>query len=130
MVELIEQWFDEIDQNLEKGLNLGKLNNIEKKIVDHSQEYLTNYKIKPSIRMIRKWNRKMGLKKELQSSAELFEKLSRVPKDGICLEVFINMLIGNFYTFHQTYQKKSNECNYANVEMPVKFLKFYVRKVR
>lgn len=126
LLGLVERWFDEIDCNLENGLNMSKLNNMENKIREHVENKLNRFKLKPSSKLICEWNRKMGLKKELENSLELFKKYSRMPDNEVSLDLYINLLIGSFYTFHQAYQAKSSEANYADVEMPVKFLKFYM----
>lgn len=80
--------------------------------------------------MIETWNKKMGvIEKELWNSKEEFQKYSRVPAEGMDLELFFNMLVANFLTFKQNYpSKQDGSCNFVNIEMPVKFFKFYLRE--
>jgi len=123
---MIKQWFDEIDCNLENGLNLSKLNNMENNFINYIQENLKGYDIKPDIRIIRKWNKKMGFKKSLLDDTNLFQQYSRLPASGMYLDMYIYKIIGNFLSFYKAYQAKSDKCNYADVEMPIKFLGFYI----
>ena len=126
LTEMITDWRDEIDCNLEPGLNLAALNNRENKIRDFIERKLKTYWIKPSPLIIQKWNRRMGLEEEDWNSAELFQKYSRVPPEGLPLDMYFQMLVGNFERFHSVYSSRQAECNFAEVEMPVKFLKFYM----
>ncbi len=126
LTDMITDWHDEIDCNLEAGLNMAVLNNWENKIIDFIERNLKTYWIKPSPVIIQKWNQRMGLKEEYWDSAELFQKYSRVPPEGLPIDEFFQMLVANFYGFHGLYSSKQAECNFAEVEMPVKFLKFYV----
>ena len=127
---MIEEWFDELDCNLENNLNISALNNKEKKIHEFIDTHLSNYQIKPKRKMIQKWNKKMGIKTELQKSPDIFQKFSRVPVTGIYLDMFFTMLIANFYKFHGAYKSgNKEECNFADVEMPVKFLRFYLENL-
>lgn len=129
LLEMIIQWYDEIDCNLEMNINLSKLNNMEDEIRNYIQENLKTYKIKPSANIIRNWNKKMGFKEELLNSPVLFEEYSRLPAKGMSIEIFIDIIIGNFYSFYQKYQLKSDKCNYADIKMPVKFLDFYIKSI-
>jgi len=123
--EMITTWFDEIDKNLNSGLNMDALNNQEVKMREFICRNLKNYWIKPTKKIIREWN-KPGTKKEFIDSTDLFSKTSRVPVEGIPLEEFYSMLIASFYKFHANYSEKTGNCNFAEVEMPVKFFRFYV----
>ena len=126
---MIIDWFDEIDQNLDRDLNLALLNNKEKKIHEFINSNLPRYRIKPTERIIERWNKEMGLKKELWNSKEEFQKYSRVPAEGMDIEFFFNMLIANFLRFKQNYPPKQDaRCNFANIEMPIKFFKFYLKE--
>jgi len=130
LLKMIINWFDELDCNLEKELNLSVLNNKENKIRDFIDNYLSKYKIKPKKKMIVKWNKRMGIKTELQNSADIFKKYSRIPVSGIYIPEFFTMLVANFYKFHGAYENNNKqECNFADIEMPVKFLKFYVENL-
>jgi len=129
-VEMIEAWFDEIDRNVQSGIDLDSLFNRERKINEHIETNLKYYWIKPSKRMIYRWNRKMGIKKELCGSEDLFQKFARIPASGYPLGGFFTMLTGIFLRFHQNYHKTPpGDYNYADIEMPVKFLKFYLREI-
>ena len=68
----------------------------------------------------------MGLEEKYWNSAELFQEKSRVPPEGLPVDMLFQMLVGNFWRFHSQYSSKQAECNFAEVEMPVKFLRFYV----
>jgi len=125
--EMVTEWFDEIDCNLDAGLNLAALNNKENKIREFIKDNLPSYWIRPSKEMIRKWNREMGFKKEYWDSQEKFQEYSRVPLKGMPLEFFFNMLVREFMIFKAHYPPKQNgECNFAEIEMRVKFFKFYL----
>lgn len=127
---MIEQWFDTLDIHLEKDLNLAELNNQERKIHDYIDDQLAHYYIKPKKKTIKEWNKKMGIKKELLGSIEIFQGFSRIPSTGIYLDMFFWMIVANFYKFHSAYSSDNKQqVNFADVEMPVKFFKFYVRSL-
>lgn len=129
VAEMIKDWFDYIDCNLEKGVEMAELNNRENKIIEFIRNNLKNYWIKPTPRIIRSWNKEMGIKKELRNSTEIFQKYSRIPADGIGLDMFFTFLMGAFLRFNQNYHKEpAGEYNYADLEMPVKFFRFYLRE--
>ena len=123
---LIERWFDTIDCHLETGLNMAQLQNMENKINDYLERHLKNHQIKFTQAMIRSWNKKIGLKTELLNSEEQFAQYSRMTCNPMPLWSYVNMLFGNFNNFQRLYREQSKDCNYAEVEMPVKFLRFYV----
>ncbi len=123
---MITEWYDEIDCNLGAGLNMAALNNRENKIRDFIERKLKTYWIKPTPAIIRKWNQAMGLEEEYWNSVELFQEKSRVPPEGLPVDIFFQMLVANFLSFHSLYSSKQAECNFAEVEMPIKFLKFYM----
>lgn len=130
LLEMIEAWFDFLDINLEKELNLAELNNLEKKVQEYIENNLATYKIKPNKKIIRRWNTKMGIKRELIDSVEIFEKFSRIPSTGIFLNMFFYMLVANVYSFYNAYTSDDKQqLNFAEVEIPVKFFKFYVRSL-
>ena len=127
---LVDDWFDEFDCNLEKDLNTALLNNKENKIRDYINNNLSNYQIKPRKKIIRKWNKKMGIKKDLLDSIDLFQKVSRIPVAGIYMDMYFSMLVGNFNKFYTEYSSDNHhDPNFAEIEMPVKFFKFYVRNL-
>ena len=126
LYELIEDWLDEIDKNLEAGLNYSLLNNKETKI----RQYLIDNKINYSkLRFDKSFRRNFlkfcGIKKALQDDKDLFMKYSRQTIDWTYLEDYINFLFGAFYTFSSNYDSKNGEANFAEVEMRVKLLKLY-----
>ena len=130
LLPLIQEWFDELDCYLEKDLNIFSLQNKEKKIIEYIDKYLKGYTIKPSKKIIRKWNKKMGIKKELQDSTKIFSELSRIPIGGMDVKLFFMKIVGNFYTFYKAYKSpNATKYNYADIEMPIKFLKFYVENI-
>lgn len=127
--KMVTEWIDEIDCNLDVGLNLAAINNKENKIREFIKDNLPTYWIRPSKKMIRKWNKEMGIKKELWDSQDKFEEYSRVSSEGIPLEFFFNMLVCKFQSFTAYYSLKQNgECNFADIEMPAKFLRFYLKE--
>jgi len=126
---MINDWFDYIDRNLEKGVDFAELNNRENKICEFIKSNLNEYWIRPSSKIIKKWNRKMGLKKEFWNSHEMFKLYARIPANGIPLDVFFDLLVGTFLRFNNNYHKDPpGEYNYADLEMPVKFFRFYMRE--
>jgi len=130
LLKMTEEWFDELDSNLERNLNTALLNNKENKIREYIETHLKTYKIKPKKKLIRKWNKKMGIKAELQRSSDIFQKYSHIPVSGIYIDMFFRMIVSNFYKFHSAYNSENKqECNFADIEMPVKFLKFYVENL-
>jgi hypothetical protein len=126
--ELVQDWFDEIDKNLETGINLSILNNKENKITFYLEEnHLNKYKIKISKSFVRKYLKKIGLKKELHNNLELFYKYSRCNSRKIYLKDFWNSLCGTFMQFHPAYKNGGKQYNYADIEMRVKFLRQYLK---
>lgn len=125
---MVIDWYDEIDRNLEQELNMSALNNKESKILWFVRRKLKRYWIRPSAIIIQKWNKEMGYKKAYWDNIELFRKSSRIPQEGMPLDLFFCMLVANFLKFHENYKQKRPECNFAELEMPVKFLKFYMEE--
>ncbi len=71
----------------------------------------------------------MGIKKKLQDSQQLFLKFSRVPIEGMPLSSLFQVSVGKFYSFYRNYKEKPTaDYNYADVEMPLKFLNFYLKE--
>ncbi|TET39221.1 MAG: hypothetical protein E3J72_00840 [Planctomycetota bacterium] len=129
VTNMIMEWFDEIDCNLDAGLNIAALNNRENKVRDYINRKLKAYWIRPTPKIIRAWNRETGMKKEVRDSKEIFQKRSLVPADGIQIDLFFNTLVGNFTRFYSKYSGKDTGCNFAEVETPIRFLKFYLEKL-
>jgi len=127
-IELVQDWFDEIDKNLETGINLSVLNNKESKITSFIEEkHLYKYKIKISKRFIRRYLNKIGINKESRNDMNLFFKYSRCNSREIYLKDFWNSLIGSFLKFHSAYKNNEKELNYADIEMRIKFLRQYLK---
>jgi len=126
LFEMIEDWFDEIDKNLELGLNNAVMNNKENKI----HQYIIDNKLDTDkMRFSRKFRREFlkfcGIGEKHLNDKKLFYTYGRVQSDWIYLNVYINILFGAFYTFSTNYSTKSKETNFADVEMRVKLLKLY-----
>lgn len=126
LADMITDWYDEIDCNLDAGLNMAVMNNRENKIKDYIERNLKTYYIKPTQSIIREWNKKVGLKEEYWNDLKSFQKYSRISPKGLSMVMFFQMLVTNFWTFHGQYTSEGSNCNFAEVEMPVKFLKFYM----
>jgi hypothetical protein len=127
VLELIEDWYNYIDCNLEDGVNQSILNNKETKVINYIDIHLKNYEIRPSQKLIRKWNKQVGLRKDLLDNQEQFLKTSRLLYIGISLDHFFITLVGGFSTFYSKYKSADpSGCNFANISSPVKFFAFYV----
>lgn len=127
LYSLIQDWYDEIDQNLEKGLNLSLLNNKENKITQFIEDNgLGDYQLKFSKSFRKKFLKFCGIKKELQANEELFTQYSRCLADRIYLTVFWNSLVGALYIFHREYSSQSGKANFADISMRLKVLKMYL----
>ena len=96
LLPLIQEWFDELDCYLEKDLNIFSLQNKEKKIIEYIDKYLKGYTIKPSKKIIRKWNKKMGIKKVIK------REIDKIPEE-YCKEIL------NFIKLLERQEKRSNE---------------------
>ncbi len=124
---MLEEWFDEIDVNLDKELNLDLLNNKEKKIIEYIRvKKLDKYNpiIKDKHRS--KFLKYCGIKDKLLLDREMFIKYSRWELKTFDISIFCNLLFANFYKFYREYKNKNSETNFADVEMPIKFLKIYL----
>jgi len=126
LYELIEDWFDEIDKNLEHELNIQLLYNKEKKIhqfiIDNK---LKNNKLNFNKKFRREFLKFCDISEKYINDKKLFYKYARVQSDWIYLDVFINSLIASFYTFLAKYKLKSEETNFADIDMRLKLLKLY-----
>lgn len=126
--ELVQDWFDEIDRNLESGINLSVLDNKEKKISfyikDHRLEY---YKFRVSKSFIKKYLKGLGFKKEFRSNVDEFYRYSRCSSRDFFLIDYWQMLCGAFIKFHSAYKSGTGDYGYPNVEMRVKFLRQYLK---
>ncbi len=127
-VSLINDWFDYIDCNLEKGIDFPVLDNKEKKISEYIKANLRNYKISLGRRRRYAWLKEVGIKKTLRGSNELFTMYSRMLAEGENLDFYFMKIVGSFYSFHSKYKSPNPAgCNFAEIEMPVKFLNFLIR---
>ena len=125
---MVMDWFDDIDCNLETGLNLSSINNKENKIRAFIKNKLPSYRIVPSKKLIRNWNKEMGLKEEYWDSPDKFQQYSRIPCVGISVDNYFIMLTGKLQIFYSQYLTvKSSIHNFAEIAMPIKFLKFYLK---
>ncbi|MBI4669425.1 MAG: hypothetical protein HY747_09640 [Elusimicrobia bacterium] len=72
----------------------------------------------------------MGLKTELLDSKDSFHKSSRIHVDGMPVDLFFTMLVANFCKFHTNYPpKETGACNFAEIQMPIKFFRFYLEEL-
>ncbi len=151
----IFSWFSFIDKNLtENGINLIKLNSIEKEIdfyfnIDKNSKLKLNF----SKSFINKYLKFCGLKSEfwtqenfikfahirnnnLQLILELETEVQKkkISEFNIPLNVYWNIVKGNFYNFHRQYItnwkdiKKDEKLTFADIEMPIKLLKMYYKE--
>ncbi|MCX5726965.1 MAG: hypothetical protein NT030_07340 [Candidatus Saganbacteria bacterium] len=126
LYSMIEAWHDEIDQNLDRGLNLDLLANREKKIAEFIKKNgLSNHELIFSEKFRRKFLKDCGIKQELLTDKDLFAKYSRFKTDNIYIDLFWTFLIASFYKFRQKYLNGEN-ANFADVEMPLKMLRMYL----
>lgn len=124
---LVEDWFNEIDRSNITDLSMTLLNNKENKIRAFIEDSnLKDYRLNFSLDFRKRFLKFCGIKEELQSSEELFEKHSRCPANGIDIWTFWHALLGDFYEFKQLYKKQDRRTNFANVEMRIKLLKMFV----
>ena len=123
---LIKKWFDEIDQNLDSGLNMDKLNNYEKDISDFIRDNKLDVPIRCSKAFIDNYLKHMGIKKELRSDIKLFNNYSRNAQ-GTFLYMYWIQILSNFSNFHTKYSNGEKDINFSNIEEPVKFLKRYFK---
>ena len=123
---LINDWFNEIDVHLD-DLNLNSIHNKENKISDYIDQSLkySIIKIRPIDRV--KFLKYCGIKKELRNNKRLFERYSRINSDKLFISNIWYLIMGNFYNFYRNYNSNSNISNFADVEMPIKFLKQYLK---
>ena len=123
---LINDWFNEIDVHID-DLNLNSIHNKENKISDYIDQSLKYTIIK--IRLIDrvKFLKYCGIKKELRNNKRLFERYSRINSDKLFISNIWYLIMGNFYNFYRNYNSNSNISNFADVEMPIKFLKQYLK---
>ncbi len=127
-VSLINDWFDFIDCNLESGIDFSVLNNKENKVLEYIKANLKDYKITMNRKKRYAWLKEVGIKKTLRGSKDMFTQYSRMLPDGDFIDLYFMKVIGNFYTFHSKYSSTNpSECNYSEIEMPVKFLNFITR---
>lgn len=127
MLVLVNDWYDYIDCNLEKGIDPAILDNKDQKVLNYISLELRGYQIRVSMSMIIRWNKMMGIKRELVRDFDIFCKTSRVGFNGVTLDYFFMNLIGSFSSFHSLYKSQNpTGCNFANISMAVRFLNFYV----
>jgi hypothetical protein len=126
LFEMIEDWFDEIDKNLEASLNYSLLNNKENKIRQYLLDSgISNHKLKFNKNFRKRYLKFIGINKSHLNDVNLFAKYSRQPIDWIYIEDYIGILFGAFYTFSNDYNANNGKANFAEIEMRVKLLKLY-----
>lgn len=124
---LIQDWFDEIDINLNKNLSFDLLNNKENKIRQFIEDNkLKNTRLKISKKIRSKFLKYCGIKEELLDNIELFKKYSRSNSDFLYIDEFFYSLIGAFLKFHNNYKNAKPETNFADIEMKIKFFKMLI----
>ena len=125
---LVEDWFDTVDQSNTSEANIFLLNNKGNKIrtfiKDNRLEY---YKMVFPAEFRREFLKFCGIKEELRNNPEIFEEYSRCPAGGLYVSMFWGFLEQAFYDFKNKYDLKDPETNFADVEMRVKLLKMYAR---
>ncbi len=123
---LIEDWVDNIEMNLDKGIDMEILGLKEKKIEEFIRDNFKYQKLKFSKQFRKKFLKDCDIKREFRTSKELFEKRSRCPSDFIYLDHYWIQLWKNFYEFHENYKNHKGEINFNNVTMQVRVLKLYL----
>lgn len=124
---LVEQWFDEIDRSLERGVYDALVANLEDKISAYLRDQrLETVRMQFTKRFRVRFLRRCGLKAELCSDPELFRQFARVPATGIDLKSWWQQLMGLYYRFIRNYRTGSPDTNFADVKMSVLLLKMYV----
>jgi len=126
LYRLINEWFDYIDINLEKGLNMSKLNNIETKVDEYIKDHhLNNYQLYFTPKLRRKFLKNRGTQKELLNNQNLFENYVKFEGNRIHLDMYWNIIRGNFYQFYKNYQERNKPINFANITKFIDLLKMY-----
>ena len=126
--ELIQTWFDQVDRNIEHGVDRPLIDNLEGKIDSYLRDHaLERHSIRFSKRFRRRFLREVGIKRELLDNPELFEKFARSPLSGTDLGTWWGMTRGAFYRFSAAYERNSADTNFADVQMRVRLLRLYLR---
>lgn len=124
---LLQNWFDEIDLNLNNNLNLDLLNNKEEKIRQYIEDNkLKNVRLKIKKRDRIKFLKYCGVKKELQEDRKIFSKYSRFDSYFIYIDLIVNSIVGDFIRFYRSYTNAEPYSNWADIEMKLKFLRILV----
>ncbi|MCG2761492.1 MAG: hypothetical protein L6407_09820 [Candidatus Delongbacteria bacterium] len=122
---LVQEWFDYIDKSDIENIKVFELNNIENKVSD----YIKDHKIKDHFMKFSMRYKKIFLKSfsyDKNDIDEEFKRYSRLPADGIHVEILWNLLVGAFSSYSSAYKSGSKKFNYADIEMRVKALKMYL----
>lgn len=125
--ELIEQWFNAVDQTIEHGFDMPRIYNLEDRVSRYLDE--ANLQLIPmrfSLRFRRRFL-KGCVALEFRDDPQLFERYSRVTAEGTTLGVLWADLVRDFHAFRKHYQEKSPETNFANLEMRIRLLRMYFR---
>ncbi len=125
--QLVKEWFDEIDKNLD-NLNLNLIYSLENKVDDYIKDNnLEMFKFNLNKKFMARYLKFVGLKPELCSDKVQFAKYSRFESGILYLSTFWGIVRGNFYRFYSNYKDSSKETNFGDVEMPIKMLKMYLK---
>ena len=123
---LVQDWFDAIDASNISDLDIARLEVQEKRIDAFLRDSgLDAVPMAFSRDFRRQFLEACGIKEELRSNPELFEKFSRCPANGTDTRTFWVSLLGAFYQFKGLYDANSTDTNLADVEMRVKLLKLW-----
>ena len=126
LFRFVEAWYDEIDTQLEAGLNQSRLANLEEKVTSYLRDArLEQHMLHPSAALRRRFLEMCGIKRELRDDWDLFAEKSRCNVDGMPLGLWWAGVVGAFYGFHSDYVAGRPTTNWQDVRMQVKFLKMY-----
>jgi hypothetical protein len=122
----VNDWFNEIDSNLDNGINEASLTNKENEVVKCLKENdLGSYELNFDKQFRNDFLSSCGL---AVANSDDFYKFSRFRPGKITLNNFWKKLLGNYNRFYELYKSGSPHTNFANVEMPVKVLKLYLHR--
>jgi len=125
---LVEEWYAFIDEANITLLNMSELGAKEKRV----QDFLNDSGLAKHILCFprglrRRFLKLCGLRRDLRSDAQLFEKYSRCPASGIVAQSFWWQIQGDFLEFKKHDDTCDPRTNIGNVEIRIKLLKMLVR---
>jgi hypothetical protein len=125
---LVEDWFDTVDQSNISDVSIPLLNNkgikIRSFLKDNALDY---YKMDFPLEFRKEFLKFCGIKEELRDDPEIFKEFSRCPTTGLYASMFWGFLEKAFYDFKNKYDQNDPNANFADVEMRVKLLKMYAK---